>query len=255
MLLSGFGSKVEMLEEFAREVLTDGVVIRVKGYLPSVSMKGVCGAIIGKGMQIKCTSVYDQCMEIAQYYTYYGTRKLYLIVHNIEGLALRNESSQTALSLLGRAKNIHIVASMDHISTPFMWTEEHRLAFHWHRVDAPTYKPYEDEIPIKLPIAGLAQERSIDGVKGIVQALTPHQKSVLNIVAKHQMDKSLVKLKYAALRDTCRNSLNISSSILQSIVAELASHEIITCTVKNNVEYVKIPLPDRIIRNAIFAEG
>lgn len=41
-----------------------------------------------------------------------------LVVHNIDGVGLRSERAQTALSLLAELPQIHIVASVDHVNAP-----------------------------------------------------------------------------------------------------------------------------------------
>jgi len=50
----------------------------------------------------------------------------YLVIHNIDGTMLRNEKTQSVLSLLGLVPGLHILASVDHInsslSTQLMYT-------------------------------------------------------------------------------------------------------------------------------------
>lgn len=45
--------------------------------------------------------------------------RIYLLIHSIDGVALRNKKSQTILSLLGSTPNIHIIASIDHIKAAY----------------------------------------------------------------------------------------------------------------------------------------
>ena len=47
-----------------------------------------------------------------------GVGHVFLIVHNIDGIALRSSRDQTILSLLACVHGLHIVASVDHISAP-----------------------------------------------------------------------------------------------------------------------------------------
>lgn len=43
---------------------------------------------------------------------------VYLLIHNIDGLMLRGEKTQSALGLLASLPNLHLVASIDHINAP-----------------------------------------------------------------------------------------------------------------------------------------
>jgi hypothetical protein len=43
---------------------------------------------------------------------------VYLIIHNIDGMAFRTPKAQTVLSILATIPQIHIVASIDHINAP-----------------------------------------------------------------------------------------------------------------------------------------
>ena len=41
---------------------------------------------------------------------------VFLIVHNIDGIALRSSKFQTVLSLLACVRGLHIIASVDHVN-------------------------------------------------------------------------------------------------------------------------------------------
>jgi len=46
-----------------------------------------------------------------------GAGHLFLIVHNIDGIALRSSKVQAVLSLLASVHGLHLIASVDHINT------------------------------------------------------------------------------------------------------------------------------------------
>ncbi|KAL3937470.1 MAG: hypothetical protein SGARI_002116 [Bacillariaceae sp.] len=83
-------------------------------------------------------------------------RPLYLVIHNIDGLALRNPTAQEALSVLVSQSTttsssglnaIRLVASMDHINAPaLLWDSltRHRFQWIWRQVD--TQRPYVEEV-------------------------------------------------------------------------------------------------------------
>jgi len=41
---------------------------------------------------------------------------IFLILHNIDGLALRSSKVQTILSMLASVRGLHIIASVDHVN-------------------------------------------------------------------------------------------------------------------------------------------
>ena len=40
------------------------------------------------------------------------------MIHNIDGVMLRNEKAQMVLSLMAKIRGFHIIASLDHINAP-----------------------------------------------------------------------------------------------------------------------------------------
>ena len=114
----------------------------------------------------------DQCFKISQYFN--GPlsdpqRRIYIIVHAIDSHSLRSPEAQHALSVLARAKNLHLVTSFDHVNTPALWTAQHLEYFNWQEHNVPTYEAYTLEMPLTLPLKGMAQERSSGGVADIVK--------------------------------------------------------------------------------------
>ncbi len=41
----------------------------------------------------------------------------YLVIHNVDGVALRTEKAQLVLSLLSELRGCHIIASIDHVNS------------------------------------------------------------------------------------------------------------------------------------------
>lgn len=84
LLFYGFGSKQALLEQFAQEKLTDGGVLACYGHQPGMSSKQLLQAVAGALTHRSCKgSSHSEllrliCAEPA-------CRKLYVIVHNIDG--------------------------------------------------------------------------------------------------------------------------------------------------------------------------
>ncbi|THU91421.1 origin recognition complex subunit 2, partial [Dendrothele bispora CBS 962.96] len=94
-------------------------------------------------------------------------RSLYLIIHNIDSPQLRSQKTQSYLSSLALDPHIHIVASIDHVNAPLIWSvddyvgrkevevegEERTVAegeggkaFAWLFHDCTTLLPYDIEL-------------------------------------------------------------------------------------------------------------
>lgn len=120
ILLHGFGSKRNLLQAFHKEKLADEHVIVVNGFFPSLTIKDILDNI---WMDIlENSSVGGNPHEIVHMIEKdmkrYPALHLFLIIHNIDGVMLRNSKAQSVLSRLASIKNLHVIASIDHINTP-----------------------------------------------------------------------------------------------------------------------------------------
>ncbi|GFH26776.1 uncharacterized protein HaLaN_24983, partial [Haematococcus lacustris] len=88
LLLHGLGSKRRLLSDFAHSALTDGAVVVINGWLPSVTAHKVllaaASAITGRALP-KTTSGAELLSSVQQDAEEWPSRHLYLVVHNIEG--------------------------------------------------------------------------------------------------------------------------------------------------------------------------
>ncbi|KAI7894298.1 origin recognition complex subunit 2-domain-containing protein [Mucor mucedo] len=134
LVFYGYGSKRNLLNEFAQSSLTDGPLIVVNGFFPSISIKDIllkisAGAL---GTTGPTGQISDHVKFICDYFADPDREyeSLYIVIHNLDGPNLRNERTQTALSMLANADNIHLVASVDHINAGLLWDNilaEHQL--------------------------------------------------------------------------------------------------------------------------------
>lgn len=120
ILLYGLGSKKDILQQFQNEHLSDVPVIVINGFFPSLSIKDVLDGILKDllGVKESFADVYEACEAVIREMEFYTDVHLFLVIHNIEGDGLRNSKAQNVLSMLAVLKNVHIVASIDHINGP-----------------------------------------------------------------------------------------------------------------------------------------
>ncbi|KAI9280036.1 origin recognition complex subunit 2-domain-containing protein, partial [Sporodiniella umbellata] len=125
LVFYGYGSKRNLLNEFAQSALKDGPLIVINGFFPAISIKDILAKIIigALGAHSSTGSIDEQVSFICDYFAREDREyeKLYIMVHNLDGANLRNERTQMALSTLASGENIHLVASVDHINAGLLW--------------------------------------------------------------------------------------------------------------------------------------
>lgn len=66
-----------------------------------------------------CPASPNDCLElIEKVLTVNSDDRLYLLIHNIDGIMLRSNKAQNVLASLAGISNIRILASVDHINAP-----------------------------------------------------------------------------------------------------------------------------------------
>lgn len=127
LLLHGLGSKRNLLQQFHQDVLADQTVLVVNGFFPSLTIKDVLDSIAVDILELTTLSrnlheVIDAISE--ELSDRRPDQHVFVIMHNIDGVMLRNHKAQLLLSRLAKIGQIHLIASMDHINAPlceFSW--------------------------------------------------------------------------------------------------------------------------------------
>lgn len=120
VLLHGFGSKRNLLQNFHKEKLAERHVIVINGFFPSLTVKDILDAIWVDLLEQSSTggNPHETVNMIEDEMNKIPALHLFLIVHNIDGTMLRNAKAQSVLSRLASIKNLHMIGSIDHINTP-----------------------------------------------------------------------------------------------------------------------------------------
>ena len=168
LLCYGYGSKRELLNQFSRERCSKlGHVIQCNAYNPQFSLKDFLNSIEGLpglvDMEATTTSVEAQTRRIQDFFSPPRRRNLYIILHNIDSPSLRTSKAKSCLSILALNPLIHLVASVDHINAPLLWSSSDafsrkedsgdisnsnsdRRGFAWLWHDLTTLTPYDAEL-------------------------------------------------------------------------------------------------------------
>ncbi|KAK5575741.1 hypothetical protein RB653_006875 [Dictyostelium firmibasis] len=253
VLVSGFGSKVQLIETFINELCTDGPSIHFKGYLPNLSVKDLLFKITFSlfGVDKKITSPIIHCNFIKSIFesggkdinkirqTYGGTFEygipdhLYIVIHNIDGYSLRNESSQTTLALLATIPQIHMIATVDAIGAQLLWDNRMLSNFNWTTYSMPTYQPYDLELSYEVDTKGgvgngTNKNLQPSTILTVLKSLTGISTDIFKELLTCLIEKKKKKIEFKILFDICRDNFLVSSELgLKIQLREFIDHKII----------------------------
>ncbi|EER93232.1 origin of replication complex subunit 2 [Sorghum bicolor] len=250
LLMYGFGSKKQLLEDFASATLTDFTVIVINGYLPSINLKQVIATIaemFWDQTKAKRKRQPGTRSQLSQQFPSQSTEDIIsflmrqtsddvddpvcLLIHNVDGPALRDAESQQCLAQISCCPQIRIVASIDHVNAPLLWDKKmvHKQ-FKWSWYHVPTFAPYKVEgvfYPLILASGGHAQTTKTALV--VLQSLTPNAQSVFRVLAEYQLANEKEEgMPVSSLYTKCRERFLVSSQVtLNSHLTEFKDHDLI----------------------------
>ena len=173
LLFYGYGSKRALLDRFATEVCSKrGHVVVLNAFQPKASIKDLLTAIEGIPFVQKFAESTDaakgnsnesQLTRIRACFASSDVKPLFILIHNIDSPNLRSPKIKSQLATLASHTRIHLIASVDHVNAPLLWTstecstrkrektDEELLSFNvpgfswlWH--DLTTMAPYDFEL-------------------------------------------------------------------------------------------------------------
>lgn len=173
LLFYGYGSKRALLNRFAIEVCSKrGHIMVLNGCQPKASIKDLLNAIeaipvVQKFAEstaaVTGNSNESQLARIRACFSSSDIKPLFLLIHNIDSPNFRSPKVKSQLAALASHKRIHLIASIDHVNAPLLWTstecstrkresaDEEFLSYHvpgfswlWH--DLTTIAPYDFEL-------------------------------------------------------------------------------------------------------------
>ena len=210
VILYGYGSKRQLLMEFASKVWspTNRIVV-VNGYVSTLTTRDILNtiftAILGEDHKQKPgpnpNDMLDRLIELLDgsdddgddddgNSTFPRDARITLILHSINGETLRQERHQSLLSRLAAQPRISLVTSIDHIKAPHLWDSAKisQFNFLWH--DATTFTPYsslEASVDELLYMGGSGRVGGTKGVKYVLASLPQNAKELYRILVSHQL--------------------------------------------------------------------
>ncbi|KAF0699178.1 Aste57867_10230 [Aphanomyces stellatus] len=256
LLITGFGSKLQLLQSLATRLSVERSVLQIHGYIPSVSIRYVVTTLFDKLFRKKLPPnrpLEEQCLELTRLLSASDTT-ICLVVHSIDGPALRSAETQHALSVLAASRAVHMVASVDHLNAAALWEEAETKRFGWLEHVAPSCAPYAAESVVKSWGGGggkHAAPTALSGLKYILESLTPTDLSVLRALATEQLKGALVDHK--PFVDLCRKAMLVSSvQGMRNALTCLTDHGLI---VQSTTDNLRIPYGDHVLQHTILRQA
>lgn len=292
LLFYGVGSKRHLLNRFAKEELEkDGDVLIIDGFDEDVTIQGILQLIVhhwlgGKepghnrydvnvglnsgayGSQMYAlrgdASTVQKSIAIAyalaQRVPSNSMRALYLVLHNIDGIALRNPTAQEALAGLVSSSttpcglnSLRLVASVDHVNGPaLLWDSLTSNRFRWDWIQMHTHRPYileltESKISDGLPKSSSRkriaenEDATEESVFNVLASLAPRITEVLKQLASLQLDTGEDWIDHTDLLKKCQLKMCVNTdSQLRVYLRELCDHGIVASEYGSPLTY-RIP--------------
>ncbi|VDM18726.1 unnamed protein product [Hydatigera taeniaeformis] len=162
IILYGVGSKLRLLSRLRSEYLNGDNCLVVSGYSSTIGIRKVCicvifvifspqilNVIIDEVMQIEdAPAGIDKRLDLIIDHFSRPTAAdapLFLLINCIDGRNLRTARVQAILARLAAVPHIHIVATMDNINLPILWSQTEVSRFSWIWEECSTLLPYSIE--------------------------------------------------------------------------------------------------------------
>ncbi|KAL5112401.1 Origin recognition complex subunit 2 [Taenia crassiceps] len=163
ILLYGVGSKLRLLSRLREEYLKGDNCLVVSGYSPTISIRKILNVIVDEVMQVEeAPAALEKRLDLVINHFSRPTAAdapLFLLINCIDGKNLRTVRAQAVLARLAAVPHIHIVATMDNVNLPILWSQLEVSRFSWIWEECTTLLPYSIE-------AGFANSRLIQELFG-----------------------------------------------------------------------------------------
>ena len=259
ILLYGLGSKKRLMEDCCKNCLSKSCHLVVNGYFPGLTVKHILSTLssdlLGHSGSFKSHSEHAQFISntLEKRSGKNAPREVFLLIHNLDGPMLRNESTQTALSILAASKHIHIIASVDHINAALLWDQTRLSHFNWLWHDVTTFEPYREETSFENSL--LVQHSgslALSSLTHVMRSLTPNARGIFKLLAEYQLEhkkedeKNYQGLAFGEFYRRCREKFLVNSDLtLRAQLTEFRDHKLVRSVKKGDgVDYLSIPIDD-----------
>lgn len=254
VLLYGLGSKRCLINDFHKSISYHPSLV-INGFFPSLTVKDILDGIVVDLLELSCPSNTSECIDLIETVLKKNPKdRLYLLIHNIDGIMLRTNKAQDILCSLASIPNLCVIASVDHINAPLLWDHTKRSKFNFFWWDTTTYLPYQEETSYEGSL--LVQQSgalALSSLHNVFHSLTTNAKSIYILLAKYQLSNYNPNYTGMAFKDlyrAAREGFHVSSDLaLRAQLTEFKDHKLVK--VKRNfdgVENLTIPLSSGLLK-------
>ncbi|XP_047135877.1 origin recognition complex subunit 2 isoform X2 [Hydra vulgaris] len=263
VLLYGLGSKYNLIRQFKENFLSDAICLVVNGFFPGITIKQILNTITEDLLEkdIRFKSIIDHSVFVKKHFDSDKSNKLFVIIHNIDGAMLRSTNVQAALSHIASAKNVHLIASIDHINAPLIWDQSCLSLFNWVWYDATTFDSYDQETSYENSL--LVQQSgtlALSSLAHVLRSLTPNARGIFKLLVNYQLDNkdssSYQGLSINDLYSRCREMFLVNSDLtLKAQLTEFKDHKLIKLKKgSDGVEYLFVAVDESTLKEFLTNE-
>ncbi|XP_052900638.1 origin recognition complex subunit 2 [Anopheles moucheti] len=262
VLMYGVGSKRSLLQTFHHKMLADRPVLVVNGFFPGLTVKDVLDAVANDLLDLQLqTSVHHEAIdEIEHELSLQPDLHVFLLVHNLDGIAMRGDRMQTTMCRLASIPNVHLVATIDHINAPLLWDASKLSLYNFCWWDVTTMLPYSVETAFENSL--LVQsggELALSSMSSVFASLTSNSRGIFMVIVKYQLANSgpanpqYAGMQFKDLYWACREAFLVSSDIaLRAQLTEFTDHKLLR--IKRSLdgsEYLNIPIEHGLLKRFV----
>jgi origin recognition complex subunit 2 len=218
LLFYGLGSKHRALNDLARACVAraHAHVIVINGFQPGLTARDIIAALarlpgapqsvedVSQFLSSDPVSTSSKTMRRGQRRR---RRRLVLVVHNMDAPALRAPGKARALlDALTSLDGVQLIASIDHINAPLLWTSTEMLKWRWLWHDLTTLEPYNVELAGSDPASLRAASRVASAItmtaaaaegggrmtetaaRHVLAAVTQRARKLFVLIGRRQLD-------------------------------------------------------------------
>lgn len=262
VLLYGLGSKRELMNSFHRELLKSHPAIIVNGFFPGLTIQDILNGIATDILELSTalSNPHEAVAAIERELNALEDLHIFLLIHNIDGPNLRVTKVQEILSRLARIRNVHLIASVDHINAPLLWDHSKLSNYNFTWFDVTTMEPYWAETKFETSVINRNSGNLVlSSMRNVFQSLPSNSKGIYRLIVNHQLDNknnaNYQGMSFKELYSSCRDAFLVSSDIaLRSQLTEFTDHKLVRIKrAPDGMEYLTIPIQINLLEQ--FMEG
>ncbi|KAL4122052.1 hypothetical protein QTP88_014457 [Uroleucon formosanum] len=236
LLLYGFGSKRQIINDFRMSVLAEESVLVINGFFPGLTMKEILESITIDLLDLEsCPGSSELAIQlIEEKLKLKSSEHIYILINNLDGVELQNHKVQHAISRICSLKKVHLIASMDRVNSALMFDNTKLGDYNFIWMDCTNFLPYTVETNFiqSLMVKNIGTQHSLSGLNNVFKSLPSNAKSILLLLIKNRIenknDKRYGGVPFSTLYHWCRQRFLASTDLaLRSQLTEFVDHELV----------------------------